>query len=290
MSRIGLFVLLAALAAFPQDAGEARTYELKSRLRAGQRYTASNTVSFSVTTTIRQGDRTETFTESVQRTERFVDQVLRAGTNGVLEIDRTYLRLYTKARDEKTGRPSVYQSPMQGRRVKITENRRRRDVELDGRGTVDPMVRRTAGMELDWRDIFPEDAMAPGDSWEADASALGRRLSAYLDCGNRTKIKIRFEEILERDGARLAKLYVDLLLEGMRDRHLFTKVILAGDVYFDLDLNRVVEVDMTGTMSVGGATIGDGAPRIVKGEGPVSLKSTLKVSALEAAVSAGDDE
>jgi len=289
MPRTGFVVLALALCAFPDEEAKPRAQELRTVLRAGQRYTASNTVSYTVTTTVRQGTRTEESTESVQRTERFVDLVVRAGVNGVLEIDRTYLRLYTKARDEN-GRPNVYQSPMQGRRVKITENRRRREVEAAGRGAVDPAVRRTAGLELDWRDAFPTDPVAPGDAWEADASALGRRLAAYLDCGNRTKMKVRFEEIVQKEQSRLAKLYCDLLLEGMRDRNLFTKVVLAGDVYFDLDLQRVVEVDMTGTMSVGGAIIDDGAPRIVKGEGPVSLKSSLKFTALEAAVAAGDDD
>jgi len=259
---------------------------LRQKLRTGQRFTGSNSVSYSVTVSVRQSQKVTSTTESVQRTERFVDEVTRAGSNGVLEIDRSYLRLYTKARDSETDRPSVYQSPLQGREVKIVERRRRRDVKLQGRGAMDPIVRRTVGLELDWRDVFPEDPVRPGDAWDAEAGALGRRLAAYLNCGSRTKMRLRFEEIVERDGSRMAKLYADLTLEGMRDRNLFTKVTLAGDVFFDIRLRRVVQVDLTGNMAVRGATIAvGGSPRIVKGDGPVTVKSTINPAPVEAAAS-----
>jgi hypothetical protein len=74
----------------------------------------------------------------------------------------------------------------------------------------------------------------------------------------------------------------------MRDRNLFTKVTLAGDVFFDFGLQRVVRVDLAGNIVVRGAIIGKGQPRIVKGEGQVSLKTTIKLAPVEAA--AGEEE
>jgi hypothetical protein len=60
--------------------------------------------------------------------------------------------------------------------------------------------------------------------------------------------------------------------------------VLAGDVYFDLDQQRFVMVDLTGRLLVRGAVIvKKGAPRIIKGEGPVALKSTLKAAPVQAA-------
>jgi hypothetical protein len=138
-------------------------------------------------------------------------------------------------------------------------------------------------MEIDWRDIFPDHPVSPGDAWDADAGALSRALSAYLNCGTRPSMRVRFEEIVEKNGTKHAKLYVDWTIEGMRDKNLFTKVSLAGDVLFDLSLQRVVAVDLTGTMIVRGAVIGNGAPRIVKGEGQVLLKSSLRTADIEAA-------
>jgi len=250
----------------------------ETQMRRGQRFTGSNTVSYTVTVTTRQGQKETSESESVERTERFVDQVLRAETHGVLEIDRTYTKLFTKARKGDETRPDVLQSPLQGQKVEIKERAHRREVKLGSRGAVDPLVRRTIGMEIDWRDIFPEDPVRPGDTWDSDAGALSRALGAYLNCGTRAAMKVRFEEVLEHGGAKQAKFYVDWTLEGMRDKNLFTKVTLAGDVLYDFALQRVVSVDLTGSMIVRGAIIGAGAPKIVKGEGQVLVKSTLKKS------------
>jgi len=233
-----------------------------------------NMVSYSVTTEFRQGQKKWSTSESVQVKERFVDKVLRSGMHGVLEVERVYLVHYTKHRASAQDRPHVTQSALQGQKVVLHERRRHRDVKLDGPGAVDPIVRNTAGIEIDWRDIFPDDAVAPGDSWTADAVALSRRLAAYLDSGNRGRMKVRFEEVV--DGQ--AKLYVDWTLEGMRNRNLFTKITLAGDVFFDLELKRVVNVDLTGNIMVRGAIIGQGQPRIVKGDGEVSLKTTVEAA------------
>jgi len=267
----------------PQKPAEPDGILFETQMRRGQRFTGSNSVSYTVTVTTRQGQKETSESESVERTERFVDQVQRAETHGVLEIERTYTKLFTKARKGDEARPDVYQSPLQGQKVELKERAHRRDVKLSGRGTVDPLVRRTIGMEIDWRDIFPEDPVRPGDTWDADAGALSRALGAYLNCGTRSAMRVRFEEILNHGGAKQAKLYVDWTLEGMRDKNLFTKVTLAGDVHFDLALQRVVAVDLTGTMIVRGAIIGAGAPKIVKGEGQVLVKSSLKPADLQAA-------
>jgi hypothetical protein len=263
---------------------------LDTQYRRGQRFTGSNTVSYTVTMMTRQGQKETSESETVERTERFVDQVLRSETHGVLEIERTYTKLFTKARKGDETRPDVYQSPLQGQKVELKERSHRREAKVAGRATIDALVRRTIGMEMDWRDIFPEDPVRPGDSWESDAAALSRSVAAYLNCGTRAKMRIRFEEIADRGGAKQAKLYVDWTLEGMRDKNLYTKVSLAGDVYFDLTLQRVVAVDLTGSMIVRGAVITTGAPRIVKGEGQVLLKSSLRPADVEAAPEEDDAE
>jgi hypothetical protein len=262
----------------------------ETQLRRGQRFTGSNTVAYTLTMTTRQGQKETSESESVERTERFVDQILRSETHGVLEIERTYTKLFTKARTGDQTRPDVFQSPLQGQKVELKERAHRRDVKLSGHGTIEPLVRRTVGMEIDWRDAFPEEPVRPGDAWEADAGALSRSLGAYLNCGTRSRMRVRFEEVVDRQGSKQAKLYVDWILEGMRDKNLFTKVTLAGDVYFDLALQRVVEVDLTGSMIVRGAIIGTGAPRIVKGEGQVLMKSSLRTADVEAAVEEEDAE
>jgi len=257
---------------------------LKVQLRRGQRYTGANTVSYSVSVTTRQGQKEVTETEAVERTERFIDDVRRADLNGVLEIERTYMKLFTKARTDDDLRPEIYQSPLQGQKVELRERHRRRDLKVaGGRGTVDALVRRTAGMELDWRDIFRDEPVRPGDSWDAEVGGLARAVAAYLNSGTRSKMRVRFEEVIDNGGAQQAKLYVDWTLEGMRDRHLFTKVTVAGDVFFDLELERVVAVDLVGNMVVRGAIIGNGPPMIVKGEGQVFIKSSLKTTEIEAA-------
>ncbi len=261
---------------------------IRCGFRTGDRLTGTNTISYRIETTVRQGQTETKSSESVQRTERFVDVVGRSGENGVIEIARTYLKQYTKARTSETDRPVTFQSPVQGRTVQIEEKRRRREVTMQGQ-PVDSFVRRTAGIEIDWRDIFPDEPVAPGDAaWEADSGAIARRLAAYLDCGTHSKMRVRYEEDTVRDGAKVAKLYIDWTLEGMRDKHLFTKVDLAGEVYYDFALERVVSVDLAGTMIVRGAIVGDGAPRIVKGEGPVLYKSTLKPSPADIEASASD--
>jgi hypothetical protein len=280
MSRSLAALLLVGLLA-PVEAGSGskpKPMRFRFRLQPGARYTGKNTVSYTIRTNIRQGEKVETTVEEVSRTEHFVDKIVRGGENGITEIRRDYLRLYTKVRDSEKGRPVVHQSPTQQKTVIIREDARRRDVKLVGRGALDPIVRRIVGMEMDWRDIFPEGKITVGDKWKTDATALGQRLAAYLTTGQRSKMRIKYEEVVERDGAKLAKFYVDWTLEGMRDRKLYTKVVLAGDVFFDLKLKRVVRVDLGGTVMVRGAVVGDGPPQIIKGEGPVTVKTTVSLS------------
>ncbi|HEX5137644.1 MAG TPA: hypothetical protein VFY93_11760 [Planctomycetota bacterium] len=262
---------------------------LETQIRRGQRFTGSNTVSFTLTMKERQGQHETSETETVERTERFLDAVERSETHGVLEIERSYLKLFTKARGADDARPDVYKSPLQGQKVQIMERGHRREIKTAGKGAIDPIVRRTVGMEIDWRDILPEDPVLPGDTWEADAGALSRALGAYLNCGSRSTMRVRFEDVVQKGGAKYAKLYVDWTVEGMRDKNLYTKVSLAGDVLFDLALQRVVSVDLTGGMIVRGAVIGTGVPRIIKGEGQVLVKSSLRVADVEAAPEAPEE-
>ena len=180
--------LLAASSAQETKAPKRRVLAMK--LRRGQRFLGTNTVSHTVTTNFRQGDKNWSTSESVQVTERFVDKILRTGTHGVLEVERDYLVHYTKQRASEQDRPHVEQSALQGRRVVLRERRRRREVKLDGAGAVDPIVRNTAGIEIDWRDIFPDELVAPGDTWKADCVALSRRLAAYLNSGKRGNMQV----------------------------------------------------------------------------------------------------
>ena len=257
---------------------------LKVKIRTGDRLTGTNTVSFDITTSVRVGDDEELRSELVQRTEKFVDEVKQAGELGVIEIERNYLTRYEKIRSEKLGRPEIIRSPLSGRTVLIREKNRRREVKRKDSGRLDAIARRTIGMEMDWRDILSDDPVAPGDTWTADSSALARRLAAHFDCGTRSTMEVRYEADVEHEGAMCAKFYVDWKVEGMRDRNLFTKVVLAGDVYFDLEQGRFVTIDLGGRLLVRGAIISKkGAPRIIKGQGPVSLKSTLKAAPVQAA-------
>jgi len=286
-----LLALLARAQEAPAPSGGKQLIE--SPVRVGDRYTGRNTVSFKIKTVVRQGEKETTTEESMQRTEHFLDTVLRSGDDAVTEIKRTYMLLFTKVKSSDQDRPTVFQSPMQGRTVLIRERRRRRDIQLEGRGSVDPIVRRIVGMEMDWRDIFPDHPVGVGDSWDGDSVALARRLAAYLSCGTRTRMKVRWEELLDKDGTKLAKLYIDWSVEGMRDRHLYTKVNLAGDVYYDFGLKRVTRVDIVGNMIVRGAILGRGAPQIVKGQGHVTVKTEVKRAPIEAAAeddAAADEE
>lgn len=287
MARYALpLCLLAGLLLAEGETPEARSFP--TRLRKGDRYTGSNTIRLQMKTLVRQGQRETETSESTQRTERFVDVVERASENGTLEIERTYNMLYQKVRLPDSPRPEIHQSPLQGRTVKIRERRRRRTVVLKGGGTIDVVTRKTAGFELDWRDIFPDDPVRPGDAWEADAQALGMRLAPYLDAGNRSKMKVRYEEIGEHEGRRVAKFYVDWEVTGMRDQHLYTKILLSGDVIYDLDYGRVTEVDLVGTMLVTGAIMGGTTPRIVKGNGTLEVRTQIHPAPAPQAAAPGD--
>ena len=266
---------------------EPKPVELVAKLETGQRYTGSNTVTYEVEMSVREGRKTQTSKESVKRTERFVDRVSRAGANGVIEIERSYLKLFSTVMSSKNARKIVQKSPLKGRVVKIKEQRRRRDLTLEGRGAIDPLVRRTIGIEIDWRDALPDEGVVPGDEWTPDVGALTRRFAAYLNCGTRGRMRVRYEGDETINGHRIAKLYVDWVIQGMRDRHLFTKVVVAGDVLFDRDIQRVIDVDLSGSIIVRGAIISDTGSKIYKGEGPVALRMQLRAADVQASA---DDE
>ena len=176
-----------------------KRYELRYGMREGARYIGSNSVSFSLKTGVRTGPKNEVVThESVERTERFRDVVKRYSARGVLELDREYQRLFTKVRTSERARPDVEQSPLQGATVTITEKRRRRSIRAKTiRGepgvNIPSFVRKTVGLEIDWRDILPREPVKVGDIWDADSEAVTRRMAPYLDSGSRSTMKVRFE-------------------------------------------------------------------------------------------------
>ena len=253
-----------------------KRYLLRYELAPGKRFIGSNTVTFELKHKVRSGNKTEESRESVERTERFRDHIKASSTRGPLEIERQYQRLFTKVRTSARGRPDVDQNPLQGRTVTITERRRRRSVRAGKAVKIPSFVRKTIGIEIDWRDVLPREPVAVGDAWEADAEAFARRLAPYLDSGSRARMIIRFESIVVRDGARCANFYIDLRIDGMRDLRLFTKAQMAGDALFDMDLKRFILIDLSGSFVVRGAIVGEGAPRIIQSEGKASYKSTLR--------------
>jgi len=263
-------------------------YMLRYAMREGARYIGSNSVSFKLKMSVRKGNTTTESHELVERTERFRDHVLSFSERGTLEMDRQYQRLFTKVRTSERDRPDIDQSPLQGSTVRITERRRRRSIRGEKGKVIPVFVRKTVGMEIDWRDVLPRDPVAVGDAWEADAEAITRRMAPYLDSGTRTRMLIRLEGIDVIDGRRIARLYIDWTIRGMRDKHLFTKAVLAGDARFDMDMQRFVMVDIAGSFVVRGAIIGNGAPEIIQSEGKVSLRSALREEPVAAASGAED--
>ena len=51
---------------------------------------------------------------------------------------------------------------------------------------------------------------------------------------------------------------------------------------------RFIDVDLTGRLVVRGAILGRGFPTIVKGQGPVTLKSTLQAAPIQASAQSGE--
>lgn len=292
MRCLVIVVLIAGGLARAQESAEDPGREMPFRLIEGSRYTGLHQVTWSARTTVRQGEKITESRESVQRTERFVDTVLRAGSDGVFELERTWTASYVKRPSrEDPDRKEVLRTPNHGRTLRITEQNRRRTVAPgadEGGAEPDPFTKQTAAVDLDWRDILPDDPVRPGDSWDADATALARRFAPYLDCGRQSVMKVRFIDDVERDGRAMAKLYVYWTLEGMRDRQLFVKVTLAGDVHYDYALQRVVGIELGGSLEVQGAIVRQQVPEIIKGEGPVSLEFELKPAPVEAAAPAED--
>ena len=260
------------------------TFLLRYELARGKRFIGSNTVSFDIKHTVRTGNnKKEVSHESVERTERFRDHIKSSSSRGPVEIERQYQRLFTKVRNSERGRPDVDQNPLQGHTVIITERRRSRSIRATKGLAIPPFVRKTVGIEIDWRDVLPRERVQVGDAWEADAEAFARRLAPYLDSGSRARMIVRFESIEIRDGARCAKFYVDLTIDGMRDRQLFTKAQLAGDAIFDMSLKRFVMIDLAGSFIVRGAILGKGLPKIIQAEGKASYKSALREVRVSAA-------
>ena len=82
MSRTAIVLLVLGLAAGADEASKRgpERHVLRPRLTVGQRLTGSNTISYRVTTKVREGDRETSSVEEVTRTERFLDHVLRNGS------------------------------------------------------------------------------------------------------------------------------------------------------------------------------------------------------------------
>ena len=71
----------------------------------------------------------------------------------------------------------------------------------------------------------------------------------------------------------------------------YAKVNLAGDVYIDIKNQRVLSVDLAGSLSVRGAVLGgkNEKDRFINGQGPVQLKMTCTPAPLQPAAGAKEE-
>ncbi|MEM8884096.1 MAG: hypothetical protein AAGD14_08520 [Planctomycetota bacterium] len=298
MWRVCLLLLCSATLLQADDAPKAasepaaakkkkpKQYTLRQEIRSGDRFIGSNTIKFDLKTTYKLGNKERKTYEQVERTERFRDVVKQASARGPMEIQRTYQKKYTKVRDDDRGRAQIDRSPLQGHELTIKENLRSRRVRSKLPFTIPPLVRKSIGVEMDWRDILPREPIQVGDRWQADAESIAARLAPYFDSGNRSKMIVTFEAIEKVEGVERAKFYVDWKFEGMRDRELFAKVRLAGDLYFDLEMKRFTLIDLAGTIKLEGVRMGKAHHEIVIGTGEASYKSSVQRAAVAAAAEA----
>jgi hypothetical protein len=219
------------------------------------------------------------------------DRYVKSGAGRPLELDRTFDEITETKRDtqkmpgqtEERVEEKTRASALESKTVRFSWKADSESYDKKFAGE-DGDAELLAGLEedVDFRALLPKDGAKVGDTWEVD----GKRLDHLLDsCGNlhlrdeggkpedenddfsrqmdenmTGTLEVKFKEVREKDGLRLAvlKLQGKLKSHAQMEKetiHADANLEPEGELLWDLDANRLHALDVEGKIGV--AMVGD---------------------------------
>jgi hypothetical protein len=205
--------------------------------------------------------------------EKYVETVLGTASGRKARARRTY-SISRAAESGPEGKLKQRVSTVQGKTVTVRL--------VNGQATVTPSRGRiapqdAAALKSDFSraagSVFPDRELSVGEEWSVDPNAL----SAVFGEVDRAEVRGRFEEITEHGGYRCARMRLDVTVEGKASGSPFPITMkLAGQRFYALDLNRPIELDMSGPITLNGETKEGGRTIVLAGEGTFKARQTAR--------------
>lgn len=243
---------LGAWAAAPaQEAAEQR-FLLREASAAGDVSEVESTFSMVMDTkAVVEGKSVPSITLSSRERQKYREEVLSADAKGPTGVRRTY----TIAREaEKTPEgEKVRVLSLQGKTLVLKKVKGKSVLTL-AKGKLSPEDRAEVldDLDSDPSQFFSDKPVAVGEEWEADPKQLAATFG-NLGAESKASLRARFEEIVQKDGHRCARVSIRLQVEGMPAGEKYRMTMdMGGELFHALDLNRTLSVQATGPMTLKG--------------------------------------
>jgi hypothetical protein len=117
--------------------------------------------------------------------------------------------------------------------------------------------------------FFPDREVGPGDEWAVDAKSA----ASFFEGAESANILCRFEGVEEHAGHKCARLRVTMSMDGQPEGMPVPMTMkLAGDMFYALDLQRPLSLELNGTVSIKSDGLG-GVPgsNTLQASGPMKM-------------------
>jgi hypothetical protein len=281
LRALALGLIVGAIAAHPgraqvspgitaDDGGQ--KYALLDRYAAGDVCTVDFNIDSRVTVTAETGCATGSFDASGSMRERFREEILAVDAKGPTAGKITYSFVRASVQSPVRG-AKIRNSQMKGRTISYRRQGDKQSVTTS-KGKLTPAERAAyIRMFRNRRDYtLPNRPVAVGESWSIPSKIAAAR---FLPGTRRAATEVTFEEVTEWAGHPCARLHLTMNFQGT-----FGKTPLEGnlegDVYYALDLQRIVAEEVSGPTSTHVTQTVKGRQVEVSGDGTLTIKNTIK--------------
>jgi hypothetical protein len=193
-----------------------------------------------------------------------------------------YTRRYAIAKESKTDEPGGPETtrvlPRQGKTLTVRIKNKAVTITT-GKDKLPAeelqALKRELGERPDIHEFYPSHEVGPGDEWSQEGMELAKAFG-----GATAKMSAKFEDLVEYEGYRCARISFRMEIEG-KQGGLPMSMKLTGEVKHSLDLHRDLITTMDGDLSINQKLTRDGVTLNLTGDGIATVVRTevwLKVA------------
>lgn len=207
---------------------------------------------------------------------KMVRKVLGVDAKGAVNAQRVAYLIARARVALPTGQVKESPLPLQGRVFTVKRTGAKTTVTVD-KGKVTPQQRAAMAGAMKVGDvaIFPDREVGPGDEWTLSEAKIQQLLDLSGTPVKKLEARCRFAEVTTFANRRCARIAMTLNADVAPAPMFTVSMNLTGDLYYALDIERPIQMEITGPVTMGGSAA-PAAGIAVSGEGTANGKTTFE--------------